>query len=70
LFTNLQKSESASRKRSSASRNDHAGNTEKKVKVQEKKCCTLEEIYDRILAGKDISKMKVCAYRLSVILIM
>lgn len=55
---------SASRKRSSASRNDHAGttNTEKKVKVQEKKCCTLEEMYDSILAGKDISNMKVCAF--------
>lgn len=49
---------------SSASRRHYADSkpAEKKVAVQNKKCCSLEEMYEMILAGKDISKMKVCAF--------
>lgn len=52
---------SASRKGgSSASRNSKSA--EKKMTAQNKKCCSLEEMYEMILAGEDITKMKVCAF--------
>ena len=35
---------------------------ERKVTVQEKQCCSLEEMYDFILNGQDISTKKICAF--------
>lgn len=35
---------------------------ERKVTVQEKQCCSLEEMYEMILAGEDISLKKICAF--------
>ena len=35
---------------------------ERKVTVQEKQCCSLEEMYELILSGQDISTKKVCAF--------
>lgn len=35
---------------------------ERKVTIQEKQCCSLDEMYDMILGGEDISMKKVCAF--------
>lgn len=35
---------------------------ERKVSVQEKQCCTLDEMYEFILGGEDISMKKICAF--------
>lgn len=35
---------------------------ERKVTVQEKQCCSLEDMYDLILNGQDISTKKICAF--------
>ena len=35
---------------------------ERKVTVQEKECCSLDEMYELILHGQDISMKKVCAF--------
>lgn len=35
---------------------------ERKVTVQEKQCCSLDEMYDLILNGQDISTKKICAF--------
>ena len=35
---------------------------ERKVTVQEKECCSLDEMYEFILSGEDISMKKVCAF--------
>ena len=35
---------------------------ERKVTVREKECCSLEEMYELILNGQDISRKKVCAF--------
>lgn len=35
---------------------------ERKVTVQEKECCSLDEMYELILNGQDISMKKVCAF--------
>lgn len=36
--------------------------TERKITVQEKQCCSLEEMYELILNRKDISRKKICAF--------
>ena len=46
----------------SSSQIDYTEPAEKNVDTQQKKCCSLEEMYELILAGKDISTMKVCAF--------
>lgn len=35
---------------------------ERKVTVQEKQCCSLDEMYEFILEGEDISMKKICAF--------
>ncbi len=35
---------------------------ERKITVQEKQCCSLEEMYELLLSGKDISTKKICAF--------
>lgn len=35
---------------------------ERKITVQEKQCCSLEEMYEMILGGEDISMKKICAF--------
>lgn len=35
---------------------------ERKVTVQEKQCCSLDEMYEFILSGQDISTKKICAF--------
>lgn len=35
---------------------------ERKITVQEKKCCSLDEMYELILNGQDISSKKICAF--------
>lgn len=62
LFGKKGSSSSSRKADTSSSRRDYTKPAEKKVAVQDKKCCSLEEMYELILAGKDISTMKVCAF--------
>jgi OOP family OmpA-OmpF porin len=62
LFGSKGRSSASTEPVTSSSQIDYTVPAEKNVDIQQKKCCSLEEMYELILAGKDISTMKVCAF--------